>query len=65
LVGNAAADHPRIHTGSHLLLDLGLGKPNRLGGLQSRCGRLQLLQASKPINPNRVRFRTAIVEIST
>jgi len=65
LVGNPAADHPRMHLGGDLPLNLGLGELDGLGRLQRRRGRLQLLQPGYPLNPCRVTHLTDIPQIRT
>jgi hypothetical protein len=40
-----------------------LGEPDRFGGLQCGCRRLQLLQSGNPINPHRIRHLTYVWEV--
>jgi len=54
-----------MHLGGDLLRHLGLGEPDRLGRLQPRSGRLQLLQPGYPLNPCRITHLTDIPQIRT
>jgi hypothetical protein len=50
----------RVHIGGHLIGNLGLGEPHRLGHLHRRRYGAELLQSGDPVNPNRVRHERGV-----